>query len=168
MTIYYSWPLATDLRSYTTISRLQRGTMTPTARRVCPSYRLGTGCTTTVLNGDGTAEVEVADYDHLYLQMTVSGENAVARSYLWSGMPRTIRSDDPNLSYRLFMSGLQVPTNTAVNLLTSTPCSVWSTQDWEDGGNSALSLLLSNTDVHYDVQGTCGFADTHGGVRLSR
>lgn len=169
MNIIYSWPNRYDPRSFTTIQRLVNGSMVDTARIVCPSYTRGTGSTTTVLAGDGTAEADTSDYDHLYLQMSVSASNPVSLSYLWANLPRTIRSDDPNLSYRLFMNGVQVPVNTTVNLLTSTPCGVWSTQDWEDGGNGGiLGLLLSNTDVHYDVQGTCGFSDTRGGVRLSR
>ena len=46
------------------------------------------------------------------------------------------------------------------------PCGQWSAQDWEDGGNSALSLLLSQTDVHYDVQGACGMGSGPAGVAL--
>lgn len=142
--------------------------MVDTARVVCPSYRSVANCTTTILAGDGTAEADTSEFDHLYLQMSISASNPVSRSYLWADLPLTIRSDDPNLSYRLFMNGVQVRLNSTVNLLTSTPCGVWSTQAWEDGGNGGTALQLGNTDVRYEVQGTCGFSDTRGGVRLTR
>lgn len=107
MNIQYSWPRSTG-GTTTTVRRLVNGTMTDTLRVTCPSHSNNLGCTTQVLSGDGTATVNVEGYEHLYLQMTVSGANSVARSYIWPGMPLTIRTDDPNLSYRLFMAGNQI------------------------------------------------------------
>lgn len=100
--------------------------------------------------------------------MTVSASNPVAASYLWANLPRTVRTNDPNLSYRLFTNGTQVALGTVVDLASVTPCGVWSPQDWEDGGNGGTSLLLSRTDVHYDVRGTCVTETLERGARLTR
>ena len=169
MNIQYTWPRVTG-GTTTTVRRLVSGRMSDVLRVTCPSHTTNIGCTSRILSGDGTAEANVEGYTHLYLQMTVSAANSVAAQYLWANLPRTIRSDDPNLSYRLFLEGRQVEPGRTVNIFTAMPCGRWSTQDWEDGGNGSDDniLLLNNTDVHYDVQGACAFSSLPGGVSLTR
>jgi Flp pilus assembly protein TadG len=166
MRIYYNNPNAQP-GGTTTISKMVGGTMTPVARKVCTNGA-ETSCTTTILAGDGTAEVDLKNMDRLYLEMEVSASNPIAAAYLWPGMPRIIRTNNPALSYRLFIGGEQVPYGSTVDLGTSVPCGIWSSQDWEDGGNNGLSLLLTSTDVHYDVRGNCTSTVTGRGARLTQ
>lgn len=149
----------------TTISKLVNGTMTPVARMDCTNGSV-TSCTTTILSGDGTAEVDLENIENLYMEMTVSASNPIAAAYLWPGMPRTIRTNDPNLSYRLFIGGVQVPLGQTVDLGKSISCDTWSSQDWEDGGNTGFVLPLTSTDVHYDVRGECASQVAGNGARL--
>lgn len=170
MNIQYTWPNVSG-GTFTTVRRLVSGRMVDVLRVACPVGSTGAGCTRTVLVGDGTADVTVEGYERLYLQMTVSASNSVAAGYLWPGMPRTVRSDDPALSWRLFLDGRQVPNGRTVDITTATPCGVWSTQDWEDGGNTGGTdhvLQLASTDVHYDVLGSCGYSGRARSVSLTR
>lgn len=165
MRIYYNNPNAQD-GGNTTISKLINGVMTPVARMDCTGGDVSS-CTTNILSGDGTAQIDLENIGDLYLEMEISASNPTAASYLWPGMPRIIRTNDPAMSYRIFIAGVQQPFGQRLDLEDSVACGRWSSQDWEDGGNAGQTLLLSSTDVHYDVQGECiTTVGTAGGVRL--
>ncbi len=108
-----------------------------------------TTCTTTPANGSG-AVIDVSQMASLYLQMSVP-----------SGNPKTVRSDDPTMSNRLFIGpseagAVEQPLGKAIDIFSAVPCSQTSTQAWEDGG-SPVPEPITDADFFYTVTGKCDF-----------
>lgn len=99
--------------------------------------------------GDG-AVIDVSQMGQLYLQMSVP-----------SGNPKTLKSNDPNTSNRLYIgvstSNMpEVTTGQTVDIFTAVPCGQTSYQAWEDGGN-AVPAPVSNADFFYTIMGKCDY-----------
>ena len=103
-----------------------------------------TTCTTTPTNGAG-AVIDVSLMDALYLQMDVP-----------SGSPKTLKSNDPATSDRLYIDSVEVAAGKTVDIFTAVPCGQTSTQAWEDGG-SAVPAPVANADFFYTVTGKCAY-----------
>jgi len=103
-----------------------------------------TVCNTTPANGTG-AVIDVSLMNALYLQMDVP-----------SGNPKTLKSNDPATSDRLYIDSTEVQAGQTVDIFTAVPCGQTSTQAWEDGGN-AVPAPVVNADFFYTVTGKCAF-----------
>lgn len=115
-----------------------------------------TTCATTNAAGNTTgAKIDVSTMDTLYLQMDVP-----------SGPVKTLKSNDPTTSNRLYIGTpdvqnnlpIEIPQGKIVDIFSAVPCSQTSDQAWEDGGNNPPSPDVSNADFFYSVTGKCDFS----------
>jgi Flp pilus assembly protein TadG len=167
MTITYTYNGGGDPKGYgtTTVSTINGTTTTQVQQQVCnttvvnnfnntPSGAItstdGNGtkrqtvCTTTPASGAG-AVIDISLMNVLYLQMDVP-----------SGSPKTLKSNDPTTSNRLYIDSTEVASGQTVDIFTAVPCGQTSTQAWEDGGN-AVPAPVANADFFYTVTGKCDF-----------
>ncbi|OQM74836.1 TadE/TadG family type IV pilus assembly protein [Manganibacter manganicus] len=103
------------------------------------------------------ATIDVSKMQSLYLQMDVT-----------SGDKATRKSDDPKTSNFMYLDGVQVRKNEAVDIFTAVPCGQTSSQAWEDGGNNPPSLDVKNADFFYKVTGKCDFSQMGSDTRLTQ
>lgn len=113
-------------------------------------------CVTDPANGGG-AVIDVSEMATLYLEMKIPNPNAgLGGGSLARGTKETLRSDDKNTSDRLFIDGLKTKANTIVDIFSAVPCSVTSSQAWEDGG-SLTNNTIDDADFFYKVTGVCNY-----------
>ncbi|MDX8501055.1 pilus assembly protein [Mesorhizobium sp. VK4C] len=173
MTITYKYNGYGDPKGYgtTTVSTINGSTTTVVQKQVCTTSTVDnfnnlpsgaitqtgngknyvTTCADTFYPANGSgAVIDVSQMDQLYLQMDVP-----------SGNPKTLKSNDPNTSNRLYIGPSQtnmpeVATGQKVDIFTSVPCGQTGYQAWEDGGNP-VPAAVSNADFFYTVTGKCAF-----------
>ena len=173
MTISYSYNGAGDPKGYgtTTVSTINGSTTTVVQQQVCSTSTVNnfnnlptgaitqtsgskkylTTCADTFYPANGAgASIDVSQMNQLYLQMDVP-----------SGNPKTLKSNDPTTSNRLYIGTSatnmpEVATGQTVDIFTSVPCGQTGYQAWEDGGN-AVPADVSNADFFYTVQGKCDY-----------
>lgn len=118
--------------------------------------QLITACTTNPANSTGAA-IDVSRMNQLYLQMDVP-----------SGNPKTLKTDDPSTSNRMYIDGKQSPKNKTVDIFSAVPCGQSSTQAWEDGGTNPPSPDVNQADFFYSVTGKCNFSQRASQVALTQ
>jgi Flp pilus assembly protein TadG len=112
--------------------------------------------TETSAEAEDGAAIDVSQMNEIYLQMDVP-----------SGNPKTLKSNDPSTSNRLYIDGVESPNNKTVDIFSAVPCGQSSTQAWEDGGN-AVPAPVRNADFFYTVTGKCNFSQRASEVALTR
>lgn len=154
----------------TTVRKLQGDKMVDVFKQDCSAVLILTSCKNSTLSGDGTASVNIADHDNIYLQMDISATGASAKNMLKSAkVPTTIRTDDGSLADRLFVDGEQQKKGQPVPIASKIECAKWSKQAWEDGGGIVKGQKpVEGTDFKYEVEGKCGWGDGTKGVALVR
>jgi len=173
MTISYTYNGFGDPKGYGTsvVSTINGSTVTKVQQQVCTtatvknfnnlptgaitqtsgSKKYVTTCADTFYPANGSgAVIDVSQMDQLYLQMDVP-----------SGNPKTLKSNDPATSNRLYVGTSstnmpEVATGQTVDIFTAVPCGQTGYQAWEDGGN-AVPADVSNADFFYTVQGKCDY-----------
>lgn len=145
----------------TTLNRIEGGNRTETARQVCNGNNPNSCGELTGSEKDGT-NVDVSEMADLYLEMKTSAQPKAKA--LWEGMrnadyPTTIKTNEKDWSYFLFIDGDQMKKNEVVDFFSIIPCGKPSKQAWEDGGSPYLEgknkFDVTDTDFRYLVEGKC-------------
>lgn len=126
-----------------------------------------TTCATSVLSGDGTAGIDVANMEDVYLQMDMS---AIVGKPYWYFTKKvvTFKSNDPATSDQMFVAGKQTPKGETINMVQAVGCAnKWMEHRWEDaGGWEGAASPWDGTDFQYFVKGQC--SSSGSSVRLTQ
>lgn len=146
----------------TTVRLLQNGTLKETYVQDCPDAR-ASSCQ--VLLNISDNKVDVSEMNSLYLQMDISTpvyQDAIDDiNDRNPPVPRIVRTDDPTLSDRLYVEGVQQPKGKKIDIYRVVGCGKVTNHEWEDGGKA------DERDFAYSVQGFCEPSSRDRGVALA-
>jgi Flp pilus assembly protein TadG len=115
------------------------------------------------LTASPTGTITLGSYDRLYMKMQVrhspcpsgydwptsNADPVKCKSGGYTGIDATMRTDDPNTAYYLFVNNVELANGVVPPITSFLPCGQTVQQSWEDGGGFSVQ------DVFFNVTTAC-------------